>query len=333
MSSIEYIKPFERAWDKMLELLFRPFRWGIWFKLGLLAWLAFLFEGPLSGGGSTIPNPSDFKNAGGHGGHAWAPSSSEIWLIAGVVAIILVVLALVGLLALWIKSHGKFMFLDALAKGPDALPFFERWNKTSKLGNSLFLLLLSWTLLALLLCLPPLAGAAYFGFKLFQKIWSPSSTLDSLFMGAIRTGQTELFGILSLLLLVFAISCASHILLRIIIDFGSLRMYKTGCSAFSAAGKALSLAAAKPWATIKYLLCLLCVNIATQLAALAVVAATCLLCCIGCIVLSLPYLWAVAMLPALSFRQLFTIEFCAQLGDEWNLKELSAKLPEEGKAA
>ena len=52
---IEYVEPFARAWNRMKDLLFRPFDLGRWLAIGFTAWLATLTEGGGGGGGGNFP--------------------------------------------------------------------------------------------------------------------------------------------------------------------------------------------------------------------------------------------------------------------------------------
>jgi hypothetical protein len=60
-------------------------------------------------------------------------------------------------------------------------------------------------------------------------------------------------------------------------------------------------------------------SVCASIAVIIFVFSTCCLCCIGLVILWLPYLWAVAMLPILTFFRFYSIEFLAQFGDDYNV--------------
>ena len=53
MSEIKYWKPVQNAWEKMVEVLFRPFQMGKWMLIGFTAFLANCGRESGSGGNSS----------------------------------------------------------------------------------------------------------------------------------------------------------------------------------------------------------------------------------------------------------------------------------------
>lgn len=307
MASSDYFKPLERAWDGMLDALFRPFDLNIWARLGFLAWLACLFEGPMSI--SSFFNIPDLE--GGHGKPSplagWHPTQTQIITIVAIAAVALIALAVFGLAILWIKSRGKFMFIDGLVNGVGAATAKDRWRNFASCGNSLFGFLLCWCIAVFTLSVFTLGGGMGLIIWAIVKGGGIQSLLDQPVLLSMAVG---------LILLFVVIAIAAAVLQTLIMDFGVLHMYKNGSSAWAAAWKAVKLVKDKPVQMLVYILLLMGVSLAIGFAVIFLVLAMCLLCC-SCLLLYIPYVWAVAMLPVLAFRQLFTIEFSVNAGEEF----------------
>jgi hypothetical protein len=316
MSQFEFVKPLGDAWERMVGMLFRPFNWRVWAKLGLLAWLACLFEG--GGCGMSI---SDFgsgksdKSKLSQSLPQWLlhPTPQQLSIIIGVAVALVLLLVVIGVVACWIKCRGRFMFIDGLVKGLDT-PFLERWAKFRAQGNSLFLFVICWFLVTTLILLVPLGAMAFLLVK---------------YASAAEGVLGVLFTILIFGLLIMAIALASSLLLLLIVDFGTVLMYKRELGAWAAARRVLTLVSTNIWTTVKYILTLTAIGVATMLAVIVFLIATC--CCIGSIILSIPYVWALVMLPALAFRRLFTIHFIARAGEDFDLLSTGDVKPDEAK--
>ena len=316
MASFEYFKPLGNAWDRMASMLFRPFEMDSWLKLGFFAWLCYIFQGAsinVIRFSSNIAS-SEMENAAKAGKSSdlvamfMHPTGEQLALMIGIGLAIALLLLAIELAFLWIRCRGRFIFIHGIVKGPD-IRFLESWRAFSKQGNSLFLLTIVWSILKALLLLPPLALAVYF--VVINILGMDSLPQDKQVLNWV------LAGVSALMLLIFAIGVG--VLQIFMFELGAIHMYRNGSSAWTGAMKGLGFAMANPAHALLYLLSLICIAMAISAATIFVVIATIPLCCIGCILLNLPYAWAVVLLPAFAFRQLFTIEFIAQAGEEFQL--------------
>lgn len=317
MASHDYLRPIERAFDGLGKALFSPFDFNVWFKLGFVAWLACLFEGPASIS-SFFNLPSDFANSSGKGGSPfqnWHPSYAEIMAIAAIAAAVIIVFIAISLIALWVKSRGKFMFIDALAKGVDDASIPERWSKFKPHGNSLFGFQICWSIAVLIVLAIPLGGSA----GLFLWAIFKGGGVESLLQHPLL-----LAGIAVLLLAFIFLAIAASALQTIILDFGTLHMYKNGSSAWTAAWKSAKLVKQRPVQMLVYILTLIGISMAIGAMLLCLMIAMCFLCC-SCLLFYIPYIWAVILLPFLAFRRLFTIESGFNAGEEFTIATQSSQ--------
>ena len=130
--NISAIDPITSAWNHMVRILFKPFEIKKWFVLGFCAFLAECGEGGGSGA-SRLPNSNSTTSF--DEGKAWVEANFSLVLTILISGIILAIL--IGLLATWLSSRGKFMLLDGIVKNRGAIK--EPWSEYKTEGNSLFL--------------------------------------------------------------------------------------------------------------------------------------------------------------------------------------------------
>lgn len=299
--SISCTKAVCSGWDRMEKTLFRPFDLGKWFLLGFSAWLANLGQGF----GTHFNFPSMPQKASFPLENISTALLVLICCIAVAVALVCLVLAIV---MLWIRSRGDFMFLDNLVHGKTMI--LEPWRKYSKQGNSLFMFRIAcWILLI--------------GFLL---ITLASSLL--LCWYSIRTGKIDSFCLAGI---IFGISCLLIFILTVSFYELSLKsfvipiMFKRQTGSCDASIEFIALFSGNPAAFIRYYLMYVLLSLCATIAVVVFIFSTCCLCCIGLIVLCLPYLWAVVMLPILTFFRFYSIEFLAQFGDDYNVYAVDLK--------
>ncbi|MDH3345827.1 MAG: hypothetical protein OEL75_01440, partial [Kiritimatiellaceae bacterium] len=141
MSEIKYWEPIHNAWNKMVDVLFRPFDLGKWMVMGFCAFLANCGRQGGGGGGGSGFNHGNHRSGGG--GEEWpelADFVSDIWIEYSHWIILggcFVVVLIVGLTILvnWLNSRGQFMFLDNVLKNRGAVK--EPWSAYRKEANSL----------------------------------------------------------------------------------------------------------------------------------------------------------------------------------------------------
>lgn len=293
--TVSVIDPVNRAMERTGKLLFKPFDISLWFVLGFCAFLAYLGEG----GGSFNPG-SWARGPGGGGGGRPTMQGVLDWIKANITTILAVtaiaMVVIVGLTALiiWIRSRGKFMFLDGVVRGRGAV--VEPWKMYRSLGNSLFSVSLGLWLLGF--------AAAIACFTIGVAIAWPD-------LVAGRFDAAAIAGIIIGSLLLMATVLIMSIVGILLEDFVVPTMYLRDQPAFAAwstvRGEVL---AGREGTVVLYFLMKIALGIVVGLIAMT---ATCLTCCIAAI----PYLGTVILLPLLVFLRSYPLCFLEQFGPEW----------------
>lgn len=299
---IELIAPTKRAFERMKDILFRPFDIQKWFILGFSAWLATLLESGSSsgsgGGGDTSDiesgdeSISDFINEA----TSWVQEHLTIILVVG--GIIALIIIAVGIVLNWVQSRGKMMFLDNVLNNRALIS--EPWKKFRYPANSLFW----WTLIYGLIvgtavCL--LIGAGLF------LAW-PMIQAES-FDPEMITPLVALAVALGLVLL------AATYITMLLENFVIPLMHRDEIPATAAWKKVLSLHSSHPGRFILFFLWNFVLGIITAFAILLLVLGTC---CIAAIPLIIPYIGTVLLLPVSVFFRLLGPEYLKQFGDEYD---------------
>jgi hypothetical protein len=292
--AISITAPIDQAIDRTKIILFKPFEAGKWFKLGFCAFLA-----QLGGGGSHV----NFNLPVGRGGvpapTGVPPSLADwwqdnaAWLLPAIALGIIIAIAL-GVLLIWLKSRGKFMFLDGIVENRAAV--VEPWKRCAPLADNLF----GFTLLCVVVAMAGFILVAGAGLAVaWPDIQASQFTGRSL---AVIITVSSFFLIGGLAVTVF------FLLLN---DFVVPAMYLRGERVMEA------------WRTVNrevfaghvgrivlfYLMRLLLglgIGVMTVLA-------TCLTCCLA----ALPYIGAVILLPFTVFMRAYTLHFLEQFGPQW----------------
>jgi hypothetical protein len=214
-------------------------------------------------------------------------------VIALAVVVFLVFLAL-GLVLTWIRSRGKFMFLDGVVRNRAAV--VEPWHEFARQGNSLFLFAFCFSLAAAAVALV-VAGAG------LALAWPD--------IRAERFGAGALLALLVGGPLLFAELLACGIVHVLLEDFVVPAMYlrrQRVLEAWSTVRR--EVLAGQVGTIILYFLMKIVLAMGVGVIALVV---TCLTCCLA----ALPYLGSVILLPLLVFRRSYSLCFLAQFGPGW----------------
>ncbi|MFZ2657103.1 MAG: hypothetical protein WAX69_19370 [Victivallales bacterium] len=316
-STISCVSAVYSAWDRMEDILFRPFEIGKWFLLGFSAWLANLGQGMNMGFNYSFPQNPDLSNPAMKGNGEGALSilhqlfdgrfftTTLILVIAALAVFIIIVALFFALVMLWVRSRGAFIFIHDLMTGTTELA--RPWGRYSRQGNSLFILRMLFAILvlaALLFCVA-------IGILLL--------------LGSIRTGKIDALGvggiifmITSVIFVLLAAALASLTIEAFIVPI----MFRKKGAALDAMMDFISLVNHHPFAFIRFFLMYFLLKICATTAIIVFLVSTCCFCCVGFIVLSLPYIWAVVLLPVLVFFRLYSISFLAQFGGEYDLRSL-----------
>jgi hypothetical protein len=315
--SIDYVNPTSRAMGRMTTILFRPFDLGKWFVLGFTAWLAGLMEGGGSSGGGG-GSPSGGSTGSGTGGEGAGDLKEELqefiepvkeyitenlhWILPLAIGLFLLVTAIIIVL-LWVSSRGKFMFLDNVVHNRALV--VEPWKRFKTLGNSLFWWRLVFSLIAIVILLGILGGAAWYLLTSFD--W--------------ESGEPTVEWILSLVgavLLFFAVCLVMAYILMLLEDFVIPVMYKHSLRVGAGWRRFLSLHGPRFWRFLLYALWKLLLWLAAGVMIVTLIIVTC--CIAGCLMF-IPYLGTVLLLPILVFFRALGPEFVRQFGDEFDLWE------------
>jgi hypothetical protein len=294
--NIDYLEPLSRAWERMKNILWRPFDLATWLVLGFSAWLAGLADGAGGGGWKWILDEDDFPsryNLHSAGDGFREAGEALIWL--PIIFAIVMAVAAILLLILWVSSRAKFVFLDNVVH--NRAEIVDPWNRSREIGNSLFLwrvgFIVACGLVAIVLLFVFFAPAATFSF---------SDALGGLSFAAMFSGV--------LLLIVFGIFAAYVALF--LEAFVIPIMYKFDLKATEAWRYFLPWLKARPWPFILYgLLILLLGFLFVVFFAMA--------CALSCCIVAIPYVGTVILLPIWVTYRIFSLEFLAQFDPGFDL--------------
>lgn len=285
----------------MRTILFRPFDLGKWFLLGFTAWLATLMEGGGSSGGSYSPSSDESIDESFseiiETARTWFVDNLELILMIG--SIVIGLLVVIGLALAWVRSRGKFMFLDNVAQNRALIS--HPWREYRKEGNSLFFWTLVYGFLVFLLFAGLIAGAVYLSWPMIEAEEFNPETIPSLI--ALGIG-------------VILLGFASGYILTLLENFVIPLMYRERQGAMDAWRQVLSLHSQHFWQFVLFFLWIILLGIGAGILVSILVVATC---CIAGIVLAIPFLGAVFMLPITVFFRALGPEFLRHLGDDFDI--------------
>jgi hypothetical protein len=297
---ITYLEPLKRAIARMKKALFKPFNLNKWFIVGFTAFLAGLADGNPGSGGKISADDSglDFSEVFDAPARAWEWLTDHPHWIA-IIAIIMIVIISVVVLLLWLSSRGKFMFLDNVVH--DRARISQPWKEYKRLGDSLFL----WRLIFTLVCIIAVGVTLAFFFTTGARIYHEEPFFGIpvlIIIGTVLIGLvfSIILGYISLFLNNFVIPI----------------MYKKDLTAIQAWGLFLNLFKQHIFPFILYGLIILVLTIAVVI---GIVLAVIFTCCIGGILLIIPYISSVITLPISYTYRAFSLEFLSQFGEEYNL--------------
>lgn len=285
-----------QAWRRMILVCFRPFDLGKWAVMAFGAWLAHLADG----GGSF-----NFNIGGGDRGslrstvHSAGESLSSFWhqygwivLMAGVFVVIFLVL--LGLLALWLSSRGKMVFVDNVVQNKARIGI--PWSAHAAAGNSLFV----WRLLLGLILLTAVAAVLILGAVSII----PMIRQERILWPGLTGGILAVFGLLGISLIGgFVAMATQHFMVPI--------MVARGVRAVAAWKEFLRLFGTAPLSFILFALMLIGINIAVTFLLIAGILMTC--CCLWCLMV-IPYINAIVLLPLYVFYRALGPAMLEQFG-------------------
>lgn len=295
---VQFAAPIGAAWERMKNGLFRPFDLSKWLVVSFAAWLAWLGQsgsysgsGNWSGGDKTQARES-VRKASEFVGNVF---ENPLWLVLAAVAIFL--LLALGILITWISSRGKFVFLDSVVHGRAAI--VEPWSAYAAQGNSLFLWRLVYGFFALLITLAILSWA-------WISVVSPW----------LNDNELAYLSVFQIAVVAILLGIVGGYIVHFLENFVVPIMYRDRIKANAAWGRFLPLFGDHPVAFLVYGLMILGISIVVFVGIFLLGCATC---CVGFCLLSLPYVWAVLLLPLLYAYRALGPHFLAQFGPEWSV--------------
>ncbi len=286
--TIGFVEPLSRAWERMKNILWRPFDLAKWLVLGFSAWLAGLADGTTGAmwkgindedlpGRCTLDRTGDVLHRLG---------DAMIWL--PLVFILVLAVAAILLAILWLSSRAKFIFLDNVVH--DRAHIVEPWNRMRDLGNSLFLWRLGFMVAIGLVVL-----------LLLVVLFAPAATLSFSDALAGLSYAAMFLGVLVLIVLGIAAAFVSLLLEGFVIPI----MYKFELKATEAWRYFIPWLKARPWPFILYGLLVLVLGLGFAFLFL-------ITCVLTCCIVAIPYVGTVILLPIWVAYRLFSVEFLAQ---------------------
>ncbi len=312
IENISCVEPVGPAWRYMKKILFAPFDFGKWFVLGFSAWMASLGQGGGGGAPSFNFNAGNFFNskkdhlASGNIDFNSFINSAKFFLDKHIEIIITVSVAvfIIGLLfwlfILWLRSRGKFIFLDNVANNRTEIS--KPWKVFKQQGFSLF----KWNIIFSLACFAVLLLFCGITFLtvimpcIQVKGWNSSAVPGIIFSG--------------ILLLIFGV--AIGYINRFLEDFIIPIMYKLNLSATQAWRQFFNLCNQHFWDFILYGLFYTVLGMAAGICILLFIIATC--CIAGCL-MAIPVIGAVVLLPVTVFFRAYSLKYLAQFGAEYTI--------------
>jgi hypothetical protein len=304
---ISVTEAIEPAYDRVKQMLFRPFDLTKWIVIGFCAWLAGFGE---SGGGGFNGFNGGNNNFNGGNGHpaeqlrhfyqqARDYVLDNLYWIVPVAVVVVLLLVVFWLLILWLSSRGKFMFLHCVAL--DTAEVEVPWIKFAGAANSLFRFRLVAGLIGMILMLPLLA------------------LLAVIILRMVLQGEPDVAGVMSAiglglgLLLVSLVFALIH---KFLVDFVVPIMFLRGGSCLAAWREFGGLLAANAGKFTVYILFQIVLAMAIGALVVMVILVTC--CIAGCL-MAVPFVGTVLLLPVLVFKRAYPLYYLAQYGPQYNV--------------
>lgn len=306
---LELMAPLQRGYRRMVNMLFKPFDISRWFMLGFTAWLSTLGEGGFSSSVGDLGNLGDSADMEGVGN----VFREHMVMVVAIVFAIVVISVVIGLVLLWVRSRGKFMFLYNVALNRTEVK--RPWRDWADQGNSLFW----WTFVF---------GLVYFLGMMVAIGIGAGIALPSI--QAQTFGPSAVVGIAIGSLLMIAAMILFGFVATFLEDFIIPIMYLDASRATEAWHRFMPVFKAQAGTFILYGLFRFGLSILLAIVIMALVIITC--CCAG-ILLAIPYLNAVLLLPLTVWWRTFSLEYLRQLGPEFDVWNRPPPEPEAGTPA
>ncbi len=305
-AAVSVAEPITPAYERVKQMLFRPFDLARWVTLGFCAWLAGLGESGGFSGNYGGGNNHHFDHNGqplDEFRHLYAEASSYVlgnlyWIIPAAMFLITFCLAL-WVVLLWLNSRGKFMFLHCVSRNVAEVQ--KPWNQYAAQANSLFRFQLCLGLASLLLILPAMVFTVILGVQMALSgvpVLAKILMMAALILGAI------------LLALIFAI------VKKFLHDFVVPIQFLRNQSCLNAWREFWELLKIHPGQFALYLLFQIVMAIAIGTIVILAILLTC--CLAGCLMV-IPFIGTVLLLPVLIFKRSYSLYYLAQYGPNYDV--------------
>jgi hypothetical protein len=277
--------------------------------MGFTAWLASLAEGGTSSSNLGFEYGPDLEDGDWAGLVTNTAERSRQLLESGLefflVAVLFALAVMFVLLLLWLSARGSFLFLDNVVHNRARVS--NPWRRYARLGDSYFLWRILFTLVTLVLV--------------------GSLTLASVLMMVplLDEGVARGIGIMGLVVcvsLAILLGLAAAYVSLLADHFVVPLMYKHDLNVTAAWRLFLPLLQEQLSSFILYGFFYLALYIAVVIGVVMIAVMTC---CIGLLIIAIPYLGTVLLLPLYVTSRGLGLEFLAQFGSEYSLRESFAE--------
>ena len=291
--AISVVDPINSAINRTGRTLFKPFDIGKWLVLGFCAFLAYLGEG--GGGGGNF-----FNFPGGQGGGGSKTQQTVDWIMANLLLVVtvviiglLIIMAMVAVVS-WLRSRGKFMFLDGVVHNRGAV--VEPWKAFRRLANSLSIFTFVLWIISTVTMLLILAMSLLIAWPDIQAGRFGGSAITAVAVGGI----------------LLVVTVVALVIISVLLDgFVVPTMYLRNQPVMTAWSTVRRELVAGPVGTIA-LFFLMKLVLGVLIGFIAIVA-TCATCCLA----ALPYIGSVILLPLIVFNRCYSLYFMEQFGPDW----------------
>jgi hypothetical protein len=303
--NVSVIDPIGPAFEKVKEILFRPFDLGKWFTIGFCAWLAYLGSGGGGGGGGGGGDATNIKS-GSYEAREHIEQSIEFvvenltWMIPVTVVVVIFGIFL-WLLLTWLSSRGRFMFLHCVAHNKAEV--IAPWTKFRQHANSLLLFRIVLGLIGFItIGLPVLLAIGV----IIMMIASD---------GAIAIG---VLGLVIIGLIIFFGSIIFGLISKFTMDFVVPIMFLRTTSCSAGWREFITILSVNKARFVLYILFQIVIGMAIGAIKVMGFCITCCCCCIS-ILLLIPYIGTVILLPIHVFTRSYSLLYLKQFGPEFNV--------------
>jgi len=286
-ANIQIFKPFGEAFELTKKILFQPFDFAKWCVIGFAAFLA----GHFGGGGFNFPSRWNFRPSQTHAINFPDLEQWKPWLLVGIPAFVIVVLAVI-LLLVWLKARGNFVFTDCIVHNQGAI--VAPWREYREEGNSYFGFILAVAFGSMIVFAVMFVLFAALGFMGFDRG---------------KTGAVTSFGPLVFLFLFWLLYA---LVLNLVTYLMPLVMYRQRCGAIDGLREVLRLIVSNIGVMILFALF-------GMVLLLAMIVIGAIVSCLTCCIAALPYVGTVILLPVFVCLRAFGLCFLRQFGPDYDV--------------